>query len=139
MNQLIDHAAFVELLADQFPQIAAEIDDVSEGLLHLEMATLARATEAVIHAEDFSTVAAHIKFIDGIFRAAAPDVENAVCVSYLENAFLDASGLNQITARKMLTPILRKALQELEEDYQAMSNSPFGQELSEKQKRMEQK
>lgn len=120
MNQLIDHAAFVKLLTERFPQVATDIDDISEGLLHLEMATLARATEAAIKTGDFATVGAHVQFVDDIFRAAAPDVENVVYVSYLENAFLDASEPNQKTARGMLTPILQKALQDLEDHWNAI-------------------
>ena len=41
---LKDRDEFERLLAERFPAIAAEIDDVERGLLHLEMAVLARAT-----------------------------------------------------------------------------------------------
>src|SRR5437764_9373341 len=85
MAEKIDRDRFVVLLTERFPEVAAAIDDCSQGLLHLEMATLARATQAAIDGQDRDTVRRHFQFIDEVFRQAAPEVENAVNVSYLEN------------------------------------------------------
>jgi hypothetical protein len=81
----VDRNRFIALLTERFPEIAAEIDDCSKGLLHLEMATLGRATQAAIDSQDEEVVRRHFRFIDEVFRDASPDVENAVNVSYLEH------------------------------------------------------
>jgi hypothetical protein len=115
MAERIDHTRFITLLADRFPGIAANIDDCSKGLLHLEMAALARATQSAIDGQDTSSVCAHFQFIDEVFRNAAPDVENAVYVSYLENLHFDGRKAGPTNARELLTPRLRPALAALEE------------------------
>jgi hypothetical protein len=77
MVRRIDRERFIELLNEEFPEIAAQIDSISHGLLHLEIATVSRATQAAIDSQDKESVKRHFRFIDEIFRDAAPDVENA--------------------------------------------------------------
>ena len=115
MVEQIDHERFIALLTERFPEVAAAIDDCSLGLLHLEMATLARATQAAIDGRDHDTVQRHFQFIDEVFRQAAPDVQNAVNVSYLENLRFEGRKAGPAEARELLTPRLRQALAELEE------------------------
>jgi hypothetical protein len=115
MSERIDHPRFVSLLTARFPEVAAAIDDCSQGLLHLEMATLARATQAAIDNQDKETIVRHFQFVDEVFRDAAPDVENAVNVSYLENLRFEGRKAAPTKARDLLTPRLRQALIELEE------------------------
>lgn len=118
MLKRIDHLRFIALLTEQFPEVAADIDSCSQGLLHLEMATFARATQTAIDSQDKTTVLRHFRFIDEVFRDAAPDVENAVNVSYLENLRFEGRKATASKARQLLTPRLRQALAELE-DYLA--------------------
>ena len=115
MTEPIDHPRFIALLTDRFPEVAASIDECSQGLLHPEMGTLARATQAAIEERDKATVVRHFQFIDEVFRDAAPDVENAVNVSYLENLRFDSAAAASMKARELLPPRLRQALTELEE------------------------
>jgi hypothetical protein len=115
MTPQIDRDRFVALLTERFPHVAADIDDCSQGLLHLEMATLARATQAAIYAGDRDTVHRHFQFIDEVFRQAAADVKNAVNVSYLENLRFEGRKAAPARARELLTPRLQEALAELEE------------------------
>jgi hypothetical protein len=110
----IDHNRFMALLTERFPEVASSIDDCSQGLLHLEMATLARATQTAIDHQDRDTVRRHFLFIDEVFRQAAPDVENAVFVSYLENLRFEGRKAGPKKAMELLTPRLRQALAELE-------------------------
>jgi hypothetical protein len=84
MSQSIDHPRFVALLTERFPEVAADIDECARELLHLEMGTLARATQAAISKEDIPAVKQHFAFIGEVFRLATPEVKNAVFVSYLE-------------------------------------------------------
>ena len=115
MAEQIDRDRFIALLTERFPEVAASIDECQRGLLHLEMATLARATQAAIDGQDRHTVRRHFQFIDEVFRQAAPDVENAVNVSYLENLRFEGRKAAPTKARELLTPRLRQALAELEE------------------------
>jgi hypothetical protein len=115
MAEQIDRDRFIALLTERFPEIAATIDDCSQGLLHLEMAALRRATQAAIDEQDRDTVRRHFQFIDEVFRQAAPEVENAVNVSYLENLRFNGRKAGPTRARELLTPRLQQALAELEE------------------------
>jgi hypothetical protein len=115
MPRNIDHSGFITLLTERFPVVTASIDDCSQGLLHCEMATLARATQAAIDSQDKATVRAHFQFIDEVFRDAGPDVKNAVNVSYLENLRFEGRKAVQTNARELLPPRLRQVLAELEE------------------------
>ena len=115
VSRNIDRERFIALLNEQFPEVAAKIDDISEGLLHLEMATFSRETQAAIDAQDNETVKRHFRFIDEAFRDAAPDVENAVNVSYLENLRFDGRKAGLTQARGLLPPRLHQALVDLEE------------------------
>jgi hypothetical protein len=111
----IDHATFIAMLTEQFPEVAADMDECSAGLLHPEMGTLARAAQAAISAEDVPLVRKHFQFIDEVYRRSTPEVENAVNVSYLESIGFDGRHANRIKARELLSPQLQTALRELEE------------------------
>jgi len=115
MSKRIGHQQFIALLIARFPEVAAAIDACSQGLLHNEMATLARATQAAIDNQDKATVVRHFEFIDEVFRDAGPDVENAVYVSYLENLRFEGRKATPTKARELLTPRLWQALVDLEE------------------------
>jgi hypothetical protein len=110
----IDHQRFIDLLTERFPEVAADIDSCSRGLLHCEMGTLCHATQAAIDAQDKVAVERHFRFIDEVFKDAAPDVENAVYVSYLENLQFEGRNADSTKARELLPPRLQKALAELE-------------------------
>ena len=112
---------FERLLAERFPAIAAEIDDAEHGLLHLEMAVLARATRKSIESDDVQQAAEHLRFVDELLSNAGPDLENAVYVSYLENVFLGSADERYLSARKMLSERLRDALMELEEHWRKVA------------------
>jgi hypothetical protein len=114
MASCIDRERFLLMLTERFPEVDAEIDDCSRGLLHLEMGTFARATQAAIDTQDKETVRRHFQFIEEVFRDATPDVENAVNVSYLEHLRFDGRKAGSTGARELLPPSLRQALVELE-------------------------
>jgi hypothetical protein len=123
----IDRERFIALLAERFPDVFADIDDCSQGLLHLEMGTLATATQAAIDNQDRDTVRWHFQFIDEVFRDAAPEVKNAVAVSYLEHLRFEGRKANATRARELLTPALRQALSDVEafwENFSRDTNRP---------------
>ncbi len=103
----------MSLLQAHFPEVVKTIDDCAEGLLHPEMGAFSRATQAAIDRQDLKTVQRHFQFIDEAFRDAAPDVENAINVSYLENLRFNERTVGA-QARELLPPRLQQALIELE-------------------------
>lgn len=115
MAEQINRDRFIALPTARFPDVAAAIDDRSQGLLHLEMAALSRATQAAIDDRDREAVRQHFLFIDEVFRQAAPDVTNAINVSYLEHLRFEGRKAGPTGARELLTPRLRQALAGLEE------------------------
>jgi hypothetical protein len=118
-----DRRRFEELLANRFPEIAGQINEVERGLLHLEMAAFARATCAVIDRGEFHVVAVHLAFIDELFRDAAPDLENAIYVSYLENVFLGRDDELYRSVRSTLSDRLQTALVDLEAHWKKIAES----------------
>jgi hypothetical protein len=84
VEDMVDREAFIVLLTERYPAVAADIDECARGLLHLEMGTLARVAQSAISDEDTATVREHLRFIGEVYRRATPEVKNAVHVSYLE-------------------------------------------------------
>jgi len=108
---------FERLLAERFPSVAAQIDESERDLLHLEMAVLARVTCRAIDFAEFEEVQLHLGFVDELLSNAAPDLENAIYVSYLENVFLGLEDRRYLTARGMLSGRMQTALAELEDHW----------------------
>lgn len=104
MAEPIDHPRFVTLLTERFPEVVASIDTCCQGLLDLEMATFARATQVDIDSQDRETVRRHFPFIDEVSRQAASDVENAISGSYRENLRFEGRKAEMTKARELLTP-----------------------------------
>jgi hypothetical protein len=115
MAEVIDHERFIARLTEQFPAVAADVDECARGLLHLEVGTLARWTQAAISDEDKAAVKAYFAFIDVVFRRATPDVKNAVFVSFLEHLSFDGRHGKRIKARELLSLPLQEGLRELEQ------------------------
>jgi hypothetical protein len=114
MTEQVDREQFIAMLAERYPAVAADIDECARGLVHLEMGTLARATQSAISAEDRAAVRGYFAFIDEVFLRATPEVKNAVFVSYLEHLGFDGRHGKRIGAREMLSPQLQAGLRELE-------------------------
>ena len=111
----VDRDAFVAMLAERYPDVAADIDECMAGLLHLEMGQLAKAAQAAISDEDPTAVREHFRFIDEVYRRATPEVKNAVHVSYMERLSFEGKHGKRIKAREMLSPALQAGLRGLEE------------------------
>jgi len=119
---LSDQAVFESRLAKEFAAIDQAITDDERGLLHLEMAVVARATSSAIDTHSDEEVDALISWIDDLFSDASPDLENAIYVSYLENVFLGRSTEPYLAARARLSPRLKEALVELELHWREIDN-----------------
>ena len=57
MTGYVDRDAFIAMLAERYPAVAAEIDDCNRGQLHMEMGQLSIAVQAAITDEDVATAA----------------------------------------------------------------------------------
>jgi hypothetical protein len=114
---------FERLLAERFPEIAADIDDAERDLLHLEMAVFARATCKAIESGDLKQVQEHLQFADELLSDCGPDLENAIYVSYLENVFLRSDDTRYLSMQAILSERLQNALNELEEHWKAIGES----------------
>lgn len=123
---LTDHAAFQRLLVSLLPDVAAEIGDEERALLHMEMSVVARATCRAIENGDKDTIRRHFEFVDSVLSNAAPDVENAVYVSYLENVFLGEEKTAFLMARSTLPSRLSAALSDLEAHWRRISTVSRG-------------
>jgi len=111
----IDHQAFIRMLTDRFPSIAAAIDEDDRGVLTLEMHEFADATREAIERSDLDSVREHLRFVDEVLSRADDEVENAVAVSYLEHLDLSMDDDIHIRARCMLSSrqlAIYKALEE---------------------------
>ena len=123
---LIDHAAFERLLISLLPDVAAEIDDEDRSSVHMEMSALARASCRAIENGDENSIRRHFEFIDSVLSNAAPDVENAVHVSYLENVFLGEERAAFLRVRSTLPGRLSAALSDLEAHWRQLSTVSKG-------------
>jgi hypothetical protein len=119
---VIDRAEFVRRLGERFPAVAAQIDETDRGLLHLEMAVLARATSAAIEAKNDASVAELLSFAEEILGAADSSVENAIYVSFLENVFLGETRPGYVAHRERLSPRLAKGLAALEQHFERLTS-----------------
>ncbi len=82
----MDRDDFMRALRSAFPELRDELDDDTwRGLLHLETACLARATEQAMANGDRGTVRVHFEFVRRAWLDADDDVQNAIGVSYFEN------------------------------------------------------
>jgi hypothetical protein len=98
-----------------------EVDDDDRSLLHIEMAGFARLTCRAIDNGDERSMCAHFDFIEAVLSKAAPDVENAIYVSYLENIFLGEQPPAILRARAALPARLSVALSELERHFRLLN------------------
>lgn len=105
-------AQFIEQLVADFPELRDEIK-AHEELLHVQMGSFARITQAAIDAGDFEALRRQFILADRFFRDAAPDLQNAFYVSYLE--YLDFRGPHGQRAQSFMSSALQKGWQDIME------------------------
>ena len=121
-SRRVDYGEFIKRLEVRYPQVFSAISDIERGLLHCEMAVLARTTSKAIECGDMATVTDHFAFMEEVLASSDPHVENAVYVSYLENVFLGEDSAEFLVARSKLPARLAKALDQLERHFEALAN-----------------
>ena len=104
----IGYREFLDLLEAEFPDVAGEIRAEGDDLLHLDTATFRRATERAMDAGQFWAAEQHFRFVERVLRDAAPDVENALAVSYIEDLALGGcTPLRYRAVKERMPPKLR--------------------------------
>ncbi len=81
----LNRESFISAVAAQFPEIAATIDEIDEGLLHLEVAAFRRCVENAIDNGRMWDVERYCRFIADSFKCADDALDNAIGVSFIED------------------------------------------------------
>jgi hypothetical protein len=102
-------AQFIEQLGVEFPELREDIREHA-GLLHVQMGAFARITQTAMDVGDFETLRRQFMFADRFYRDAAPDLQNAFYVSYLEH--LDFRGPHGERAQSFMSSELRQGWQD---------------------------
>ena len=106
-------AEFVQLVLAEFPQLHEELAEAG-GLLHLEMAALSRLAQKAIDHNDGDTLMRCYELLARTMITAPSEVDNAIRVSFLEHLNFESLPFGP-EARRLLPPVLRKALDEVNE------------------------
>ena len=122
-SELAGRSEFIDGVESLFPESFAELHNLEDELLHLDMASFARTTVSAIESGNVNLFKAHFNFISELFSKAHPDLENAIYVSYLENVLLDQSNPKVLNARELLPDNLKIALSGLEEHFEKLHES----------------
>ena len=101
---------FRALLAAEFPEVAVEVRDKGDGLLHLEAAAFRRVTERAMDTGQFWSAEQHFRFVERVLSQATPDVENALGVSYIEDLALGECTPQRFRAVKERMPAKLRAV-----------------------------
>lgn len=115
----IGYREFLDLLATEFPDIADEIRAAGDNLLHLDTATFRRATERAMDAGQFWAAEQHFRFVERVLNKAAPDVENALAVSYIEDLALgDCTPQRYCAVKERMPPRMRTEMASIHPNWQ---------------------
>lgn len=79
---------FLNRLATEFPEAAAQVRPDEAGLLHCEVAAFRRATERALDAGRLWEAEQHFRLVAELLQDAGPELRNALDVSYLEDLAL---------------------------------------------------
>jgi len=106
-------AKFVQLVLAEFPQLHEEFAE-AEGLLHLEMASFSRLAQKAIDHQDNDALMRCYELLARTMTNAPSEVDNAIRFSFLEHLNFESSSYGS-EARRLLPPVLSKALDEVNE------------------------
>lgn len=93
----------IELIIKEFPSTEEDIlDEIYEGLIHLQVSVLADYTNQCIQNARFDEVARVFKFFDAVIDKVDSETDNAFYVSFLEHIDMDDGSNKQNEALKLL-------------------------------------
>lgn len=108
------HSRFACYLALYLPEVAAHIDEDDFGIIHLEIAALARATADAVSKGDWATVRKHFAFISDMQMNVGGELHDAINVSFAKYLAQDDADLNTPENREQLARHLQDMLDKLE-------------------------
>jgi hypothetical protein len=108
---------FSGFLATHFPEVAVNIEEVDQGVLHLEVATLTSASKEAIKNRNWALVTRHFEFVDSVLGNAEIELHDAIGISYLVNLFYNETSIDFAKARTLLPKRLAVALEIMERHY----------------------
>jgi hypothetical protein len=103
-------AHFIEQLVAEFPELREDVESEA-GLLHNQMHAFTRLTNDAVAVGDLSALKRQFAFADRFFHHSEDALENAMCVSYLED--LDFSGPHGESAEALMSAKLRQGRREV--------------------------
>lgn len=110
----IDHDRLLKMLAEEFPEVRQAFDEYTRGLLHCELGAFAGVTEEAMDQGRFWQVEQYFNFVERVRQNAAPAVENAIDVSYLEYLAFTEVTENRRQAMKRMPKVIRAILLEID-------------------------
>ncbi|MDJ0367094.1 hypothetical protein QMK33_18240 [Hymenobacter sp. H14-R3] len=101
----ISRQAFVQLVVEQFPVVAADIlDEDWAGLIHLQVACLTRHANKCVASGDLPEFTRMLRFVDYVLPKVDSALDNALHVSFIEDLMLDGDAPLLQVARQLLSP-----------------------------------
>lgn len=107
-HEVLDEAGFEQLLRQEFPELAAEMDEY-HGLIHVELGVLERRANRWIREGQLDELSHAYSVLDHLARHSGqlhPNVLNALHVSFLEGLAFDHPPHGE-EAKRQLPPALR--------------------------------
>ena len=93
----------IELIIKEFPPTKEDIlDEIYEGLIHLQVGVLADYTNQCIQKSRFDEVSRIFQFFDAVIDKVDSETDNAFYVSFLEHIDMDDGSNKQNEAIKLL-------------------------------------
>ena len=103
VKPLLSQAAFLQSLAEQFPELAPEVlDEDYAGLIHLQMGCMARYANQLIKQARFDTLEKLFGFFQSSVDKVDSSTENALYVSFLEHIEMDGDDEKSTAAQQLL-------------------------------------
>jgi len=84
----MNRETFLKELKVQFPDAYSNIDDIDQGLLHLEMSAFRRWVESELVTGGAWNCEKAFKFVETCLKHADPGLENAIEISFIEDLAL---------------------------------------------------
>ncbi len=101
----ITQEEFLNRLTEAFPEISDEVlDEDYAGLIHLQIACLAKYANQLIQHGRFDTLGSVFRFFSDTVDKVDSLTENALYVSFLEHVEMDGDSAKAREARALLLP-----------------------------------
>lgn len=107
------NSRFACYLALYLPDVAADIDEEDFGIIHLEIAVLAKSTREAIDRKDWVTVQRNFAFIADMLEKAGKELQDAIHISYFEYLLYDKSIPSDLPVQAELRNLLTYMLERL--------------------------